>query len=190
MSPLIDSGYAWRRLLASVIISTMGGIGMWALAVAMPAVQIDLGVTRADISFAYSMNMIGFVAGGVLLGRLVDRRGIVFTSTVSAFGLAAGFALATATSSLVMFAAAQALVDQRGGRVRHGRADAEKFLQRLRGIDGHRRPLGRGNRHPITLEPTHRIALHEAPRRQHARRHGRGLRADELRVRHVPRCRP
>ena len=110
MSPLIDSGYAWRRLLASVIISTMGGIGMWALAVAMPAVQIDLGVTRADISFAYSMNMIGFVAGGVLLGRLVDRRGIVFTSTVSAFGLAAGFALATATSSLVMFAAAQALV--------------------------------------------------------------------------------
>ena len=37
MSPLIDSGYAWRRLLASVIISTMGGIGMWALAVAMPA---------------------------------------------------------------------------------------------------------------------------------------------------------
>ena len=84
MSPLIDSGYAWRRLLASVIISTMGGIGMWALAVAMPAVQIDLGVTRADISFAYSMNMMGFVAGGVLLGRLVDRRGIVFTSTLSA----------------------------------------------------------------------------------------------------------
>ena len=36
MNTLIDSGYAWRRLLASVIISTMGGIGMWALAVAMP----------------------------------------------------------------------------------------------------------------------------------------------------------
>jgi hypothetical protein len=64
MGSLIDSGYAWRRLLASVIISTMGGIGMWALAVAMPAVQADLGVTRADISFAYSMNMLGFVAGG------------------------------------------------------------------------------------------------------------------------------
>ena len=49
MGSLIDSGYAWRRLLASVIISTMGGIGMWALAVAMPAVQIDLGVTRARL---------------------------------------------------------------------------------------------------------------------------------------------
>ena len=35
-------------------LSTLGGIGMWALAVAMPAVQADLGVSRADISFAYS----------------------------------------------------------------------------------------------------------------------------------------
>jgi len=110
MNTLIDGSYAWRRLLASVIISTMGGIGMWALAVAMPAVQADLGVTRADISFAYSMNMLGFVAGGVLLGRVVDRRGIVFTSILSALGLASGFALATTTSSLVMFAAAQAVV--------------------------------------------------------------------------------
>ncbi len=110
MSTLIDSGYAWRRLLASVIISTMGGIGMWALAVAMPSVQQGLGVSRADISLAYSMNMLGFVAGGVLVGKLVDRRGIVFASILSAFGLAAGFALATATSSLILFAAAQALV--------------------------------------------------------------------------------
>ena len=35
------------------------------LAVALPAVQADLGVSRADISFAYSMNMLGFFAGGV-----------------------------------------------------------------------------------------------------------------------------
>ena len=48
----IDSPYAWRRLAVSVAISTLGGIGMWALAVAMPAVQADLGVSRADISFA------------------------------------------------------------------------------------------------------------------------------------------
>ena len=69
----IDSPYAWRRLAVSVAISTLGGIGMWALAVAMPAVQADLGVSRADISFAYSMNMLGFFAGGVIVGRLVDR---------------------------------------------------------------------------------------------------------------------
>jgi MFS family permease len=107
---MIDSVYAWRRLGVSVTLSTLGGIGMWALAVAMPAVQGDLGVSRADISFAYSMNMIGFFLGGVLIGRLVDRHGIVVASVVSALGLGAGFGLASATTSLVMFAAAQTLV--------------------------------------------------------------------------------
>ena len=106
----IDSGYAWRRLAASVTLSTLGGIGMWCLAVALPAVQTDLGVSRADISFAYSMNMIGFFVGGVLAGRMVDRRGIVATSIVSAVGLAVGFVLAPLTSSLVLFAAAQVLI--------------------------------------------------------------------------------
>ena len=106
----IDSGYAWRRLAASVALSTVGGIGMWCLAVALPAVQGDLGVSRADISFAYSMNMLGFFAGGVLAGRMVDRRGIVATSIVSAVALAVGFVLAPLTSSLVLFAAAQVLI--------------------------------------------------------------------------------
>ena len=106
----IDSAYAWRRLAASVALSTVGGIGMWCLAVALPTVQADLGVSRADISFAYTMNMLGFFAGGVLAGRLVDRRGIVITSILSAFGLSAGFALAPLTSSLVLFAAAQVLI--------------------------------------------------------------------------------
>jgi MFS family permease len=107
---MIDSPYAWRRLAISVSISTLGGIGMWALAVAMPAVQADLGVSRADISFAYSMNMLGFFAGGVIIGRLTDRHGIVFASVLSALGLGAGFGLSSRTSSLVLFAAAQVLV--------------------------------------------------------------------------------
>jgi MFS family permease len=106
----IDSAYAWRRLLASVTLSTVGGVGMWCLAVALPAVQADLGISRADISFAYSLNMLGFFAGGVVAGRLVDRRGIVVTGILSAIGLAGGFALAPATSSLALFGAAQVLI--------------------------------------------------------------------------------
>ncbi len=106
----IDSAYAWRRLAASVTLSTVGGIGMWCLAVALPIVQVDLGVSRADISFAYTMNMLGFFAGGVLAGRLVDRRGIVVTAILSAVGLSLGFAFAPTTSSLTLFAAAQILI--------------------------------------------------------------------------------
>jgi MFS family permease len=106
----VDSAYAWRRLAVSVTLSTVGGIGMWCLTVALPIVQTDLGVSRADISFAYTMNMLGFFVGGVLAGRLVDRRGIVVTAILSAVGLSLGFALASITSSLALFAAAQILI--------------------------------------------------------------------------------
>jgi MFS family permease len=107
---IIDSAYAWRRLAVSVALSTIGGMGMWSLTVALPVVQADLGISRADISFAYSLNMLGFFLGGVAAGRLVDRRGIVPTAILSAVGLAVGFALAPTTSSLVLFAAAQMLI--------------------------------------------------------------------------------
>ncbi|MFZ5784400.1 MAG: MFS transporter [Pseudomonadota bacterium] len=106
----IDSTYAWRRLAASVALSTVGGIGMWSLTVAIPAVQTDLGITRADISFAYTMNTLGFFAGGVIVGRIVDRRGIVVAAILSAIGLALGFALAPLATTLIPFAAAQALI--------------------------------------------------------------------------------
>ena len=107
---LVDSRYAWWRLAASAGLSTVGGIGMWCLAVAMPSVQADLGISRADISFAYSANMTGFFIGGVVAGRMVDRRGIVITAIASALGLAVGFGLAALTSTLILFAAAQALI--------------------------------------------------------------------------------
>ena len=91
-------------------LSTVGGIGMWCLVVALPSIQQDLGITRADISFAYTMNTLGFFAGGVTWGRMVDKRGIVLTAILSATGLAIGFALAPLTTSLPLFAAVQVLI--------------------------------------------------------------------------------
>src|SRR5262245_7210128 len=131
----IDSAYAWRRLAASVTPSTIGGIGMWCLTVALPAIQADLGVSRADISFAYSLNMLGFFAGGVVAGRLVDRRGIVPTAILSAFGLAAGFALAPTTSSLILFAAAQILIGfSASATFAPLVADVSHWFQKRRGV--------------------------------------------------------
>jgi MFS family permease len=106
----VDSSYSWWRLAASVTLSAVGGIGMWCLVVALPTVQQDFGVGRADISLAYTMNTLGFFVGGVAMGRLVDTHGIVFTAILSTIGLTAGFALAPAASSLTLFAAAQVLI--------------------------------------------------------------------------------
>ena len=106
----VDSSYAWWRLLASVTLSTVGGVGMWCLVVALPTIQQDFGVSRADISFAYTLNTLGFFVGGVAMGRLVDTRGIVFTAILSTLGLAVGFALAPLSPTLMMFAVVQILI--------------------------------------------------------------------------------
>ena len=72
----IDSRYAWWRLAASVTIGTLGSVGMWAVVVALPTIQADFGVTRAEVSFSYTATMLGFGIGSIALGRLIDTRGI------------------------------------------------------------------------------------------------------------------
>ncbi|HEY0439520.1 MAG TPA: MFS transporter, partial [Xanthobacteraceae bacterium] len=73
----VDSGRAWLRLALAVVLSTIGGVGMWSFVVALPAVQADFGVDRAGASLPYTFVMVGFATGGVLMGRLADRFGIV-----------------------------------------------------------------------------------------------------------------
>ena len=37
--PLVESAYAWRRLVASLALSTIGGVGLWSVVVVLPAVH-------------------------------------------------------------------------------------------------------------------------------------------------------
>ena len=46
---LVDSGYAWRRLLVSLLLATIGGIGLWSSVVVLPAIQTEFGVSRDRI---------------------------------------------------------------------------------------------------------------------------------------------
>ena len=56
----VDSGYSWYRLVVGLVLSTIGGVGMWAMVVALPAVQAEFGVARADASLPYTLTMIFF----------------------------------------------------------------------------------------------------------------------------------
>src|SRR3974390_3348098 len=70
--PTPDSQQAWLRLLATMLVSTIGGVGMWSVVVALPAVQAEFGVPRAQASLPFTLAMVGFAVGGVLMGRLLD----------------------------------------------------------------------------------------------------------------------
>ena len=105
-----DSGYAWRRLAASVLISTIGGVGMWSVVVVLPAVQAEFGADRAAASLPYTLTMLGFGAGGVVMGRLTDRFGVVPPVLAGAVFLALGFAAAASANSLLAFGLIQGLL--------------------------------------------------------------------------------
>lgn len=58
-SDLVDSTKAWLRLAVALLLSTIGGIGMWSVVVALPAIQADFGIARADAALPYTLVMIG-----------------------------------------------------------------------------------------------------------------------------------
>jgi MFS family permease len=106
----IDSGYAWTRLALSLALGTVGGVGMWSFVVALPAVQADFGVTRGEVSLAFTLTMAGFGLGGILMGRLADRFGVLVPVVSGAVLLAAGYMLSGSAANLWQFSLAQALI--------------------------------------------------------------------------------
>ena len=109
-SPQPDSGQAWLRLGTTMLISTIGGVGMWSVVVALPAVQSEFGVPRAQASLPFILAMLGFATGGVVMGRLLDRIGILGPISVGAVALAIGYVGAASAGSLVTFALAHIVI--------------------------------------------------------------------------------
>jgi MFS family permease len=101
-----ESPYAWTRLAASLALMTLGGVGMYVMSVALPAVQADFATARAGASLPYTVTMIGFGLGSVLMGRLADRYGVVVPVVIGAVCLGGGFLAAGLSQSLAQFTVA------------------------------------------------------------------------------------
>ena len=106
----VDSSYSWFRLAISLALSTIGGIGMWAGIVTLPVIQLEFGIDRAGASFPYTMTMLGFAVGGVMMGRVADRFGIMVPMLISTLALGVGFVAAAAAPGYWTFVAAQAAI--------------------------------------------------------------------------------
>lgn len=105
-----ESTYAWLRLFAALGLMTLGGSGMYGIAVALAPVQAEFGVSRGDASLPYTLTMIGFGVGGILMGRLADRFGVVVPVMIGALGLGGGFVLAGTAPSLAQFSLAHGVL--------------------------------------------------------------------------------
>jgi MFS family permease len=107
---LQDSPYACLRLAVALALMTIGGAGMYVMPVALASIQAEFAADRAAATLPYTLTMVGFGLGGVLMGRLADRFGVVVPIVVGGSCLGAGFIAAGLAPSLLTFALAHGLL--------------------------------------------------------------------------------
>jgi MFS family permease len=110
---------------------------MWSVVVILPVVQGEFGVGRSEASFPYTLTMVGFAFGGVLMGRLADRFGILLPLALGAATLSAGYVMSAFVTSLWQFALIQGLpIGMIGSSATFGPllADISHWFERRRGI--------------------------------------------------------
>ncbi len=83
---------------------------MYAITVVLPQIQAEFDVSRSDASLPYTLTMIGFGLGGILMGRLSDRFGIVTPIVLGTLGISSGFIWAGVSGDLWQFNLAQGLL--------------------------------------------------------------------------------
>jgi len=133
---LIDSAYAFRRLLTALVIMTLGSVGMYVVIVLLPEVQKEFGITRADASLPYTVLMISFGLGGILMGRWADRFGVFKVLLIGAIGNLIGFLWAAQSSNIISLAMAHGLIGLLGGAASFAPllADTALWWKKRRGI--------------------------------------------------------
>lgn len=107
-----DSGswYPVVRLLASVTLMTLAGSAMYGSIMALGPVTAEFGGGRAVGSLPYSLFMVGFGVGGIFMGGLADRHGILVPALIGSICLPAGLYLAANALALWQFVAALAIL--------------------------------------------------------------------------------
>ena len=104
-----DGAYSWWRLAISLVVSTIGGVGLWSVIVVLPAIEAEFGVDRGGASLPYTATMIGFALGGIYMGRIADKYGVFVPLLVGSTMLGAGYIAAANAASLWQFTIIHAL---------------------------------------------------------------------------------
>ncbi|MEL6172172.1 MAG: MFS transporter, partial [Pseudomonadota bacterium] len=132
---ILDGPKAWRRLALTLLIATIGNVGMWAIIVILPQIEAEFGGSRSQASLPYTAMMFGFALGNLGMGRLVDRFGITVALIFAMICVAVGFVASALSGSIWTLSALQFLVGF-GSAVCFGPliADVSLWFLKRRGI--------------------------------------------------------
>ncbi|WP_407181352.1 MFS transporter [Bradyrhizobium sp. STM 3562] len=98
------------RLALALLIASIGSVGLWTVVVVLPVVQTEFSASRGAVSLAFTLTMLGFGLGGVVVGRMTDRFGIVVAMGASIVVLGCAYVLAGLSGTLWQFIAVHFLI--------------------------------------------------------------------------------
>ena len=133
----IDSHHALRRLFATLMVIALGNGAMYVVSVVLPEVQKEFGVSRAEAALPYTLLMLGFGLGGIMMGKVADRYGVMRPLIMGGVATCAGYAWAAHAQSLWTFSLAHGLIlGLLGSAVTFAplMADTAQWWNRRRGI--------------------------------------------------------
>jgi len=123
------------RLALALVIASIGAVGMWTVVVVLPIVQGEFAASRGAVSLAFTMTMLGFGLGGVVMGRITDRFGIVAAIALSIAFLGVSYVLAGFSAALWQFIAIYFLIGLgTSATFAPLMAEASHWFERYRGL--------------------------------------------------------
>ncbi len=103
MTLSIMRSYPVIRLAASLSLMTIGGSAMYAAVIVLAPAAQEFETGRGAASLPYAFFMIGFGIGGVVMGRLADRFGIIVPAVFGSLCLPAGLYAASLAATMTQF---------------------------------------------------------------------------------------
>lgn len=133
---MLDSRASWTRLGLLLVAGSAGGAGLWSVVVTLPAVQTEFGLARAGAAVPYTLSMLGFAAGGIVMGRAADRFGIAPVLAAGGLLIATGYAAASQSSGLAAYALLHGALIGLGSGALFGpvMVEASLWFRRRRGL--------------------------------------------------------
>ena len=104
-APRSSNVYPVIRLFASLLLMAVAGSTMYAAILVLEPVTAEFDTGRGAGSMPYTLFMVGFAFGGVIMGKLADRFGIVAPALLASLCLPAGLLFAARATELWHFSA-------------------------------------------------------------------------------------
>lgn len=132
----IDQLSSWIRLAIGTLVAVIGTNGIWAVVIVLPAVQREFEVDRSMASLPYSMTMVGFGIGNILVGKMVDRFGLAIPVGFSGVLMSLGYFLASVSQNIYLLTLIQGIFIGIGASVCFGPflADISHYFKKFRGV--------------------------------------------------------